>query len=85
MKKKSNLVEVEIPKQKETYFLFSKYPHGGDYHWRYFGEYDTREECENDMEQSGEPESIEYKIIRGIELEYEEGIPRFPYVIKGDI
>ncbi|MFA5174709.1 MAG: hypothetical protein WC438_06005 [Candidatus Pacearchaeota archaeon] len=92
MKIKKDIKDLRIPYKKVigtvinstsiSYFLFSKYDR--DEKWYYSGEYDTKEECESHMAMHGEPESIEYIVIKGIQLDYEDGIAIYPFVIKED-
>jgi hypothetical protein len=42
----------------------------------------TPEAAERDMIVTGEPESLEYIVIKGIQLDTEEGIASFPTNIK---
>ena len=74
--------EKVINSVKLSYFLFSRYER--DKEWYYNGEYDTKEKCENDMAIHGEPESMEYIVIKGTQLDYEDGVAVFPFVIKED-
>ena len=62
------------------YYLFSRRYKNKS--WEYFNEFDTKEECESEMEFHGEPEAIEYLVIKGTKLEYEEGVAIYPFVIK---
>jgi hypothetical protein len=84
MKIKKDIKDLRIPYKKVigtvinstsiSYFLFSKYDR--DEKWYYSGE--------SHMAMHGEPESIEYIVIKGIQLDYEDGIAIYPFVIKED-
>jgi len=90
MKKKKDIKDLGIPYKKVigtvinstsiSYFLFSKYDR--DAKWYYYGEYSTKEDCESHMAMHGEPESVEYIVIKGTQLDYEDGVAIFPFVIK---
>jgi len=73
------VTEKVINSVEPSYFLFSRYER--DKEWYYNGEYDTKEECENDMAMHRE---LEYIVIKGTQLNYEEGVAVFPFVIKED-
>jgi hypothetical protein len=45
------------------------------------GDFNTKEECEKEMGFTGEPESVDYMIIRGEELEYEDAPAIYPFKI----
>jgi hypothetical protein len=62
-----------------TYHLFYKYPR--DDKWIFDNEYDSKEDCEKAMSQTGEPEGIDYKVIKGIELSYDDAPAIYPYWI----
>lgn len=72
MKKKPK----EIP---QWYFIFSKYP--SDDTWHFFGEYKTKKEAEYSMKLTSEFEDVDYMVIKGNILNYEEGVPVLPYII----
>lgn len=57
-------------------YLFSKYD--SDDTWHFDGEFDSIPDAELEMVVTGEPESIVYKVIQGIELDTEEGIATYP-------
>lgn len=82
MKKDKKEKPQEIQKEEDSYFLFYKYPH--DKAWIFEDEYLTKKECEDSMEQSGEPEGIDYMVIKGKLLKYEDAPARFPYYILED-
>ncbi len=67
---------------KDKYHVFSRYCSNTDSNdWIYFGDYDTKEFAEKHMEMHGEPEDIEYLVIKGKQLEYEDGVAIYPFVI----
>ena len=76
-------------KTEEKYHVFSRYcdnrdakiSNGG---WIYFGDYDTKELAEKDMVMTGEPEDIEFMVIKGKQLQYEDGVAIYPFVIMED-
>jgi hypothetical protein len=74
-KKAKKKVQIKI-KDYGSYFVFSKYQSNST--WHFDGEFDTPEEAESEMTMMGEPESIEYMIIKGQQLETEEGIATYP-------
>ena len=79
MKKKKDLKPTVVDAWK-SYHIFYRRPH--DSMWVYQGAFDYKTQAEEAMHQHGEPEGIEYKIIKGVELEYEDAPPIYPYFIK---
>jgi hypothetical protein len=72
---------------EECYHVFSRYGSGelidwSKPNWYYHGEFDTKEDAESEMTQTGEPENITYLVIKGTKLETEEGIATYPTRIK---
>ncbi len=61
------------------YYLFQKQSAGSS--WHFVGEFETKEDCEYSMDIVGEPIHVEYKIIKGEELNYEEKIPVYSFNI----
>lgn len=61
------------------YYIFSKYPE--DKTWHYLGEFKTKEEAENELSQSGEPEEVENMVIKGNLLDWKNGNPIYPVII----
>ena len=86
MFKKKSKVKKEIKhtiKSIGKIYLFSKYQ--SDDRWYFEGEFDSIPDAELEMVVTGEPESIVYKVIQGIELETEEGIATYPTnIVKKD-
>ncbi len=70
-----------LKEEKDKYHVFSKYGTNKNDNWEYFGDYDTKELAEKHMEMHGEPEDIQYIVIKGKQLEYEDGVAIYPFVI----
>lgn len=77
-----------LPKKgTECYYVFSRYGSGDliDWskpNWYCHGEFDTKEDAESELTQTGEPENITYLVIKGIKLETEKGVATYPTKIK---
>ena len=67
---------------KMNYFLFRKYY--PNISWEFMDEFINRKSCEKAMELLIKDSSITYKIIKGIELEWEGDMPRYPFIIRED-
>jgi hypothetical protein len=83
-KSKSKKLEFKI-KEYGSYFVFGRHCKNNEWDhsgWYFHGEYNTPEAAERDMIVTGEPESLEYIVIKGIQLDTEEGIASFPTNIK---
>jgi hypothetical protein len=83
---------IKKKEEKDKYHVFSRYAENRDDKisnggWIYFGDYDTREDAEKDMVMEGEPSDIEFIVIKGKELKYEEGVAIYPFIIleEGEI
>lgn len=84
-KSKSKKKTQIVIKEHGSYFVFGRHCKNNEYDqsdWWFHGEFDTKEDAEKDMIVIGEPESIEYKVIKGIQLDTEEGIASYPTNIK---
>lgn len=79
-KKKKDETKNEPPKTESSYFIFGHYGDPGRWSekWWFVGEYDTKEDAENELKHTGEPEHVTYKVIKGIELRTEPGEPTYP-------
>jgi hypothetical protein len=73
----------KIKEEKDKYHVFSRYGtnRSDNNEWEYFGDYDTKELAEKHMEMQGEPEDIQYMVIKGKQLEYEDGVAIYPFII----
>lgn len=69
-------------KPSDPYHLFVGY--SGQKNWIYEGEYSTKEDCERDMIETGEPEGTKYLVIRGKLLETIDGTAIYPTNIIED-
>ena len=72
-------VKNEPQGNPQEYFVFARYFR--DEAWTYLGSKDDVSAAEELLEQRGEAENVEYKVIKGIELHTEEDIAIFPYRI----
>lgn len=85
-KKSKSKKKIQIViKEHGSYFVFGRNCTNNEWDnsgWYFHGEYETKEAAELDMVVTGEPEAIEYKVIKGIQLDTEEGIAAYPTNIK---
>ncbi len=63
-----------------AYYVFSK--HTSDNRWFYHDEFFSKEEVEHELTQYGEPESIEYLVIKGNVVDVDEGVAIYPVVLR---
>jgi len=80
MKSLKSKIEKVVAKPETFYYLF--YRERNDRGWVLQDCHLLAKECEAAMLHSGEPESIEYMVIKGHALDYEEGPVIFPYYIR---